>query len=121
VTQSGACRRCHQPFTTPQTEAVAEPVVDKLEIKQAQMRVRNLGTSLPRPRIRVPHALQPLTEREILLVLLIIEGLNNREMGERLGTSEQVVKNWFRVVFDKTSCVDRVQLVVKAFREGWVE
>jgi len=56
--------------------------------------------------------LERLTPKELQIVALVAEGCKNKEIAERLGTKEQVVKNYLRVVYDKTGVGDRLELAL---------
>jgi DNA-binding NarL/FixJ family response regulator len=53
-----------------------------------------------------------LTPKEMKIVALIVQGCKNREIGIRLGTTEQVIKNYLRSIFDKTGVSDRLELAL---------
>jgi DNA-binding NarL/FixJ family response regulator len=53
-----------------------------------------------------------LTPKEMKIVALIGQGFRNREIGMRLGTTEQVIKNYLRSIFDKTGVSDRLELAL---------
>jgi DNA-binding NarL/FixJ family response regulator len=53
-----------------------------------------------------------LTSKEMKIVALILQGCKNREIGLRLGTTEQVIKNYMRSIFDKTGVSDRLELAL---------
>jgi DNA-binding NarL/FixJ family response regulator len=53
-----------------------------------------------------------LTPKEMKIVALIAQGNKNREIGMRLGTTEQVIKNYLRSIFDKTGVSDRLELAL---------
>jgi DNA-binding NarL/FixJ family response regulator len=53
-----------------------------------------------------------LLNSEKRVVSLLMEGMKNKEIADRLGTSEQVVKNKFQRIFDKTGCSTRVELAL---------
>lgn len=55
---------------------------------------------------------QRLTSKELKILSLIMQGCKNREAGVRLGTSEQVVKNHLRDIFDKVGVSDRLELAL---------
>ena len=55
-------------------------------------------------------------EREILG--LVVEGLNNREIGSRLNLSEGMVKTTLQTLFEKAGVRTRAQLVRFAFESG---
>lgn len=53
-----------------------------------------------------------LTAKEMKIVALIVQGCKNKEIAIRLGTTEQVVKNYLRSVYDKTGVSDRLELAL---------
>jgi len=53
-----------------------------------------------------------LTPKEMKIVALIVQGCKNREIGVRLGTTEQVIKNYLRSIYDKTGVSDRLELAL---------
>ena len=53
-----------------------------------------------------------LTPKEMKIVALLVQGCKNREIGMRLGTTEQVIKNYLRSIFDKTGVSDRLELAL---------
>lgn len=52
------------------------------------------------------------TEREQRLIELVAQGYKNREVAEIMGTTEHVVKNYLRVVYDKLGFGNRVELAL---------
>ena len=52
------------------------------------------------------------SEREQRVIRLVAEGLKNREVAEALGTTEHVVKNYLRVIYDKLGLWNRVELAL---------
>ena len=53
-----------------------------------------------------------LTPKEMKIVALIIQGCKNKEIALRLATTEQVVKNYLRSIYDKTGVSDRLELAL---------
>ncbi len=53
-----------------------------------------------------------LTPKEMKIVALIVQGCKNKEIAMRLGTTEQVIKNYLRGVYDKTGVSDRLELAL---------
>jgi DNA-binding NarL/FixJ family response regulator len=53
-----------------------------------------------------------LTPKEMRIVALVVQGCKNRVIAIRLKTSEQVIKNCLRAVFDKTGVSDRLELAL---------
>jgi len=52
------------------------------------------------------------SEREQRVIELVAEGLKNREVAEAIGTTEHVVKNYLRVIYDKLGLWNRVELAL---------
>jgi DNA-binding NarL/FixJ family response regulator len=51
-------------------------------------------------------------EREQRVIQLVAQGLKNREVAEEIGTTEHVVKNYLRVIYDKLGLWNRVELAL---------
>jgi DNA-binding NarL/FixJ family response regulator len=62
-----------------------------------------------------------LTPMEIQISILVWEGLTNREIGKIVGTSEQVIKNHLRNVFDKLGVWTRLELAMYVASHGGKE
>lgn len=59
-----------------------------------------------------------LTPKEIQIATLVWEGLTNREIGRIVGTSEQVIKNHLRSIFDKLGVWSRLELAMYVAAHG---
>ena len=53
-----------------------------------------------------------LTPKELKIVALIVQGCKNKEIALRLATTEQVIKNYLRSIYDKTGVSDRLELAL---------
>jgi len=53
-----------------------------------------------------------LTPKEALIVSCVTQGMKNKEIAARVGTTEQVVKNYLRKVYDKLGVADRLELAL---------
>jgi two-component system NarL family response regulator len=58
-----------------------------------------------------------LTERELEVLKLVAQGLNNREIAKRLFISENTVKNHVRNILEKLQLHSRMEAVMYAVRE----
>ena len=59
----------------------------------------------PRPKNR-------LSDKELLIVSCVAQGMRNKEIAQQVGTTEQVVKNYLRKVYDKLGVSDRLELAL---------
>src|SRR6202789_4555372 len=75
------------------------------------------------------HTLRPsgarpkvqLTPKETLIVSCVTQGMKNKEIALRVGTTEQVVKNYLRKVYDKLGVADRLELALYCLSHHLVE
>jgi DNA-binding NarL/FixJ family response regulator len=58
-----------------------------------------------------------LTQHEYAVVNMILSGMTNREIADRLGCGEQTLKNAVRVILRKTGTRSRTRLISKALAE----
>ncbi len=66
----------------------------------------------------VAMKIESLTKREYEVLTVIAEGLNNREIAERLFISEKTVKNHVSNIFRKLEVNDRIQAAIFAFKNN---
>ncbi len=59
-----------------------------------------------------------LSEREVEVLQLLANGLNNRDIAHRLHLSEGTVRNHVSVIFAKLEVTDRTQAAIIAIRHG---
>lgn len=52
------------------------------------------------------------SEREQRVIQLVAQGLKNKEVADEIGTTEHVVKNYLRVIYDKLGLWNRVELAL---------
>jgi len=52
------------------------------------------------------------TEREYRIIALIAQGLNNRDIAREVGTTEHVLKNRLRVIYDKLGMWHRLEVAL---------
>ncbi len=63
---------------------------------------------------------QPLSAREMEVLVYVTKGLSNKEIALMLGISHQTVKNHVTAILRKLGVEDRTQATVYALRRGWV-
>jgi DNA-binding CsgD family transcriptional regulator len=51
-------------------------------------------------------------EREQRVIELVAQGLKNREVANEIGTTEHVIKNYLRTIYDKLGLWNRVELAL---------
>jgi DNA-binding NarL/FixJ family response regulator len=51
-------------------------------------------------------------ERERRVIELVAQGLKNKEVATEIGTTEHVVKNYLRTIYDKLGLWNRVELAL---------
>lgn len=67
-----------------------------------------------------PDGLDPLTERELEILRLMVSGIGNREIAAALALSEGTVKNHVSSIFSKLGVTDRTKAVLRAIATGLV-
>jgi NarL family two-component system response regulator LiaR len=67
--------------------------------------------------VRVDGVTQ-LTERELTILRLVTQGLDNVEIGDRLGLSEKTIRNRLTTIFEKLHVNNRIQAALYALRQG---
>jgi len=87
--------------------AAGEPWLDSQAIHWVMEAYRGhtVRPSGARPKVQ-------LTPKESLIVSCVTQGMKNKEIAARVGTTEQVVKNYLRKVYDKLGVADRLELAL---------
>ena len=68
----------------------------------------------PRPKNR-------LSDKELLIVSCVTQGMRNKEIAQEVGTTEQVIKNYLRKVYDKLGVSDRLELALYCIHHRLLE
>ncbi|HKT90486.1 MAG TPA: response regulator transcription factor [Candidatus Sulfotelmatobacter sp.] len=84
-----------------------ETWLDSQGIRWVLEAYRNQNNRAPGSRPKVQ-----LTPKETLIVSCVTQGMKNKEIALRVGTTEQVVKNYLRKVYDKLGVADRLELAL---------
>ena len=59
-----------------------------------------------------PEARTKLNPKELMIIAGVTQGLRNKEIAADVGTTEQVVKNYLRKIYDKLGVSDRLELAL---------
>ena len=62
----------------------------------------------------------PLSSREMEVLEMVTNGLNNKDVATSLGISHQTVKNHMTTIMRKLQVNDRTQAAVYAIQHGWI-
>lgn len=89
-----------------------------LDAKVAQTIMAELNAPAPEP--ASAEVFDPLSEREMEVLQLLVEGMSNPEIAKQLFISPNTVKAHVRGLMNKLAASDRVQVAVKALRAGLV-
>lgn len=84
-----------------------EPWLDRQGVRWVMEAYRNQNNRPTGSRPKVQ-----LTPKEMLIVSCVTQGMKNKEIALRVGTTEQVVKNYLRKVYDKLAVADRLELAL---------
>ncbi len=104
--------------------AQGETWIDNQSVNWVIEAYRSQATALTSPKT------QPrLSPKEMAIITCITQGKRNKEIAYQLGTTEQVIKNYLRKVYDKLGVSDRLELALyclhhqlhKKFAEGSAE
>jgi DNA-binding NarL/FixJ family response regulator len=87
--------------------ADGETWIDNQSISWVIEAYRSPASSLTNPRV------QPkLSKKELAIISCITRGMRNKEIAYQIGTTEQVIKNYLRKVYDKLGVSDRLELAL---------
>jgi DNA-binding NarL/FixJ family response regulator len=87
--------------------AAGETWIDNQSISWVIDAYRSQASSLTNPRT------QPrLSEKELAIITCITRGMRNKEIAYQIGTTEQVIKNYLRKIYDKLGVSDRLELAL---------
>lgn len=102
-----------------------DPAIARIVLQQAQQNPPKLasissGYSEESPENQQPIEAYSLTERELEVLQLIVEGCSNALIAERLYITIGTVKTHVRNILNKLCADDRTQAAVRALRSGIV-
>ncbi|QDZ38682.1 response regulator transcription factor [Euhalothece natronophila Z-M001] len=102
--------------------AIARLVISKAKTitPQQEEEVNTRQISASEPEYEQLMEAYPLTERELEVLQLIVEGASNAEIAEKLYITVGTVKTHVRNILNKLCADDRTQAAVRALRSGLV-
>ena len=62
-----------------------------------------------------------LSDKDVLIVSCVAQGMRNKEIAQEVGTTEQVIKNYLRKVYDKLGVSDRLELALYCIHHRLLE
>jgi two-component system nitrate/nitrite response regulator NarL len=77
-------------------------------------RAQAVQLTSPRSRVR-------LSQKELHIISGVTQGLRNKDIAREVGTTEQVVKNYLRKVYDKLGVSDRLELALYCMHHHLLE
>src|SRR5271157_632575 len=77
-------------------------------------RAQALQSTAPKQQLR-------LSEKEMLIIRGVTQGLKNKDIAREVGTTEQVVKNYLRKIYDKLQVLDRLELALYSMHHRLLE
>jgi DNA-binding NarL/FixJ family response regulator len=87
--------------------AAGETWIDNQSVSWVIEAYRAQAAALVNPRV------QPkLSPKEMAIITCITQGKRNKEIASQLGTTEQVIKNYLRKIYDKLGVSDRLELAL---------
>lgn len=87
--------------------SAGETWIDNQSISWVIEAYRSQASALVSPKTK-PH----LTTKEIAIITCITRGMRNKEIAYQVGTTEQVIKNYLRKIYDKLGVSDRLELAL---------
>ena len=63
---------------------------------------------------------EQMTDREIQVLCLVVDGKTNKEIGHTLGISQKTVEKHLESVYSKLNVTSRVEAAILALKEGYV-
>jgi NarL family two-component system response regulator LiaR len=109
----------HQLYLAIQTVRTGAAWLDP-SIADRVLKCHNSDTARsPRPNNMSPELAKGyLSPRELEVLNLVVEGLSNQQIAERLGVGNETVKTHMRHIMEKLQVADRTQAALKAVRAG---
>jgi DNA-binding NarL/FixJ family response regulator len=96
--------------------AAGETWIDNKSVSWVIEAYRSQAAALVNPRVQLR-----LSPKEISVITCITQGKRNKEIAGQLGTSEQVIKNYLRKIYDKLGVSDRLELALYCLHNNIIQ
>jgi DNA-binding NarL/FixJ family response regulator len=93
-----------------------ETWLDKKGVNWVIEAYRAQAAHLTSPRSRIK-----LSAKELQIIAGVTQGLRNKDIAQEVGTTEQVVKNYLRKIYDKLGVSDRLELALYCMHHKLLE
>ncbi|WP_419803861.1 response regulator transcription factor [Terriglobus sp.] len=87
--------------------AAGETWIDNQSVGWVIEAYRSQATALTSPRAQMKFS-----PKELAVISCITRGMRNKEIAYQVGTTEQVIKNYLRKIYDKLGVSDRLELAL---------
>ena len=71
--------------------------------------------------LTTPRSRMKLSTKELQIISGVTQGLRNKDIAQEVGTTEQVVKNYLRKIYDKLGISDRLELALYCMHHRLLE
>lgn len=106
-------------------DASLQPYVDRLiaafegeKTTQPEIRENRVDEKIVNPKPKIQNLVEPLSDRELEVLQLVIAGLSNNEIANRLIVSTSTVKTHVNHIFGKLAVQSRAQAIARAHALG---
>lgn len=106
-----------KPFDLNELAAVVRNLLDRAQLVQMEWQQRQQPFSAPKSQ----SVMVDLTQREKEVLALLVAGLSNAQIGDRLHLSARTIEKHVSSLFQKTAVHNRAELVRLAIEQGLVE
>ena len=96
--------------------AAGETWIDNRSVSWVIEAYRSHGAEAPADTKARPR----LSPKELVIISCISRGMRNREIADQVGTTEQVIKNYLRKIYDKLGVSDRLELALYCIQHNLV-
>lgn len=102
------------------TQKEIESAIQAVDAGLVVISPESLASLIPEGRPMVEPPAEPLSDRELEVLELIVEGLSNKLIAHRLEISEHTVKTHVASILSKLGATSRTEAVSQAIRRGLV-